>query len=133
MRRHWTQGQEIDRDTIEEEQQDALYAAGLTEEDVEEIFSCARHGRVEEIERLLERGVPVDVRDEYGNTLLTIACQNGNKRVAKVCLRRSADLNARNYKGDHYGYGDTLGQYLVDKGANEHARNKSGKEVYDGI
>jgi len=131
---------ELDRDVIEEEQQEVLYAAGLTDDDVEEIFRSARHGRVEEIESLLDRGIPVDVRDEHGNTLLTIACQNGNKRVAKVCLRRSADLNARNYKGNtplhycyHYGYGESLGQYLVDKGANAHARNKAGKEVYAGI
>ena len=48
------QEQEIDRDVIEEEQQDALYAAGLSDSDVEEIFSCARHGRVEGVERLLE-------------------------------------------------------------------------------
>ncbi len=131
---------EVDRELIELDQQEALDAAGLTEQDVEDIFSCARHGRVEEVEKILEKGMPVDVRDEYGNTLLTIACQNGNKRVAKACLRRAADLNARNYKGNtplhycyQYGYGDSLGQYLISKGANEYARNKAGKEVYDGI
>jgi ankyrin repeat protein len=66
--------------------------------------------------------MPVDVRDEYGSTLLIIACQNGNKRVAKQVLRRGADINCRNYKGNtplhycyQYGYGDTLGQYLISK------------------
>ena len=84
---------------------------GLSEADVLDIFSFARHGRVEEIERLLNRGVPVDVRDEFGNTLLIIACQQGNKRVAKSVLRRGANINARNTKGNtplhycfHFGY-----------------------------
>lgn len=79
----------------------------ISEQDIEDVFRFARHGRVEEIERLLGQGVPVDVRDSYGNTLLITACQNGNKRVAKTVLRRGANINARNYKGNtplHYCY-----------------------------
>ena len=112
----------------------------ISEEDVSDLFSFARHGRVEEIERMLNRGVPVDVRDEWGNTLLTTACQNGNKRVAKAVLRRGANINARNAKGNtplhycfHFGYGDTLGQYIISKGADESARNNQGKPPWDGI
>lgn len=78
---------------------------GFYQSEVDDIFSYARHGRVEEIEKLLGKGLPVDVRDTYGNTLLIIACQNGNKRVAKAVLRRGANINARNHKGNtplHY-------------------------------
>jgi hypothetical protein len=77
------------------------------EYELEEIFSFARHGRCEEIEKLLDQGLPVDVRDEWGNTLLIIACQNGNKRAAKTVLRRGANINSRNFKGNtplHYCY-----------------------------
>ena len=56
----------------------------VNEQDIEDIFSYARHSRCDDIERLLNRGVPVDVRDQFGNTLLIIACQNGNKKVAKT-------------------------------------------------
>lgn len=115
-------------------------ASGITEKDVEDIFSYARHGRCPEIENLLSAGIPVDVKDMHGNTLLTIACQNGNKRVAKAVLRRGANINARNFKGNtplhycyHYGYGDTLGQYLISKGADPHALNKEGIPPYSGI
>lgn len=116
----------------------------VSDQDVEDIFSYARHGRCDDIDRLLNRGIPVDVRDEYGNTLLTIASQNGNKRVAKTVLRRGGNINARNHKGNtplHYcfhcelellsccallsccfckiifavGYGESLGQYLISK------------------
>ena len=117
-----------------------VYAAGMSDQDVDDIFSYARHGRVDEIERLLDKGIPVDVRDAYGNTLLTIACQNGNKRVAKCVLRRAANINSRNNKGNtplhycySYGYGDTLGAYLISKGADVHSRNLAGKGIYDGI
>ena len=151
----------------EEDEYEALdlAASGLSEKDVEDVFSYARHGRCEEIERLFSKGLPVDVRDGYGNTVLTIACQNGNKRVAKAVLRRGANINARNHKGNtplHYcyhcksnanfhtcfylsqphdlflftssdGYGDTLGQYIVSKGADAEARNNAGKTIYQGI
>lgn len=155
---------------IEEEEEYValdLAAAGLSEKDVEDVFSYARHGRCEEMERLFSKGLPVDVRDAYGSTVLIIACQNGNKRVAKAVLRRGANINARNHKGNtplHYcyhckfygpviffftvflifillfavfgvadGYGDSLGQYLISKGADADARNNAGKTIEQGI
>jgi len=111
----------------------------LVSSDVEDIFSYARHGRSEEVERLLDRGIPVNVRDSYGNTILTIACQNGNKRMAKLALRRGADIDARNYRGNtplhycaQYGYWDSLGTYLIEKGADPHLRNNEGRACRDG-
>ncbi|CAM9236310.1 unnamed protein product [Ectocarpus fasciculatus] len=113
---------------------------GISDQDVEDIFSFGRHERCADIERLLDRGIPINVRDEFGNTLLTIACQNGSKRVAKIVLRRGADINSRNHRGNtplhycyHYGYGDTLGQYLMSKGADASIRNNSGRPCWDGI
>lgn len=38
----------------------------------------------------------IDAMDATGNTLLSIACQNNNKRIAKLCLRRDADINTQN-------------------------------------
>lgn len=108
--------------------------------DIESLFSSARHGRVDEIEKVLNAGVPIDVRDGHGNTILIIACQNGNKRVAKLVLRRGANINGRNHKGNsplhycfHYGYGDSLGQYLISKGADASIRNNAGRLCWDGI
>ncbi|KAJ8608292.1 hypothetical protein CTAYLR_010383 [Chrysophaeum taylorii] len=92
------------------------------------------------IERLLARGVPPNVRDEHGNTILIIACQNGLKRVAKAALRHGADINAVNARGNTglhfcfaYGYGDTLGQYLMSKGADPNVVNNSGLNCYEGL
>lgn len=92
---------------FEEDDYDQQPPSHISEQDVEDIFSFTRHGRLEEIERLLNKGVPVDIRDLYGNTILITACQNGNKRVAKAALRRGANINARNYRGNtplHYCY-----------------------------
>jgi ankyrin repeat protein len=41
----------------------------------------------------------MDAKDVTGNTLLSIACQNNNKRIARLCLRRGADLNTQNVRG----------------------------------
>jgi ankyrin repeat protein len=32
----------------------------------------------------VERGCPVDYKDQYGNTLLNVAAQNGHKSLIKV-------------------------------------------------
>lgn len=49
---------------------------------------------------LMRSGVPADVRDDHGNTILLVACQNGHKRALKVALRRGADINAKNSRGN---------------------------------
>lgn len=83
-----------------QQMEDEDLAAGIDKTDLDELFRFSRHGRADEVERLLSSGIPVDVRDENGNTVLIIACQNGNKRVAKAALRRGANINARNLKGN---------------------------------
>jgi hypothetical protein len=75
-------------------------AAGYDEAD--QIFSLARHNRLEEVEALLNSGIPVDILDAYGNTILHIACQNGLKKMAKVALRRGGNINAQNVSGIVY-------------------------------
>ena len=111
-----------------------------SEEDIQGVISAARHGRVPEVAAYLDHGIPVNIRDKFGNTILAIACQNGLKKMAKLALRRGADINARNYKGNTplhfcftYGYGDTLGQYLISKGADPAIKNHQGSTCYEGL
>ena len=112
----------------------------VNEEDVKTIFQAMRHNRSQEVTKLLDRGVPINVKDKFGNTILAVACQNGLKRLAKLALRRGADINSRNFKGNTplhfcytYGYGDTLGNYLISKGADATIRNHQGLVCYDGL
>jgi len=104
-------------------------------------FSLTRHNRYDEIEGLLDAGLPVEARDQYGNIILIVACQNGLKRIAKLALRRGADINAQNAYGNTplhfcymYNHGSTLGAYLISKGANPLIPNYEGRlchQVFD--
>jgi len=107
--------------------------------DVADVFSFARHNRVQDIERLLVRGVPADSRDVHGNTIAIIGAQNGHKRVVKAALRRGADVNASNLRGNTclhfcfaFGFVE-LGEYLITKGADNRIVNASGKTCYEGL
>uniref|UniRef100_A0A7S4L0K1 Uncharacterized protein n=1 Tax=Guillardia theta TaxID=55529 RepID=A0A7S4L0K1_GUITH len=108
-------------------------------DDLKTLFSRARHGRYKEVEALLDSGLSPDLRDEFGNTVLIIAAQNGNKRITKICLRRGANINAQNFRGQtslHYCYAFgymELGSYLESKGANPKIRNEFGLDCYEGI
>ena len=110
--------------------------------DFAELCSFVRHGKYKEVEDKLNEPdwtLPVDYPDAVGNTLLMVCCQNGNKRLSKLCLRRGAELNKQNINGQsclHYcfGYGfEDLGEYLVQKGADDSMKNADGLTCYEGL
>ena len=78
-------------------------------------------------------GVPIDLRDENGNQILTIGCQNNKKKIVKLALRYGADINSVNNSGNtalHFcaKYGLTsLSRYLISKGADPTIRNNEGR------
>lgn len=94
------------------------------------------------MEEIAEGALRYDVNYQdakYKNTLLHIACQNGNKLMTKTCLRNGADLNCQNSRGNTplhfcYAYGySALGDYLVSKGANDGLCNVDGLTCYEGL
>jgi hypothetical protein len=104
-------------------------------------FTVVRAGRIEELRDILVTGL-VDLnqdRDHAGNSLLIVAAQNGNKRVIKELLRKGADPNTRNDKGNtalHYLFAykhRELGEYLIDKGADDTLTNNDGLTPYEGL
>ena len=111
----------------------AAHTSNSNRQRTQDIFSLARHARVQEVEDLLLRGIPITSRDENGNSILSIGCQNGSKRIAKLALRFGADINERNDAGNtplHYCslYQKTsLLQYLISKGADTSIRNNEGQ------
>ncbi len=60
--------------------------------DAARVLSKVRHNRMEEVQRLLDEGLPVDATDDNGNAMLHIACQNGHRRLAKVLHSPSLDV-----------------------------------------
>lgn len=89
---------------------------------VRQVFSLARHGRVKELHQMLiQNELPAIVTDDHGNTLLHIAAQNNNRRLAKWGLRFGINPRQTNAKGlcairycMRYKYTE-LGDYLLHK------------------
>ena len=116
--------------------------ANILAADFKKLSSLARHGKYEEVENLMNQSdweVPINYTDEQGRTLLHIVCQNGNKRLAKLCLRRGIKINAQTLTGQtalHYAFGfgfASLGEYLISKGADDSIRNVHGLTCYEGL
>jgi len=85
---------------IDSEDADSRGPNAISSDDGSNIFSLTRHGRVEDVDNLLLNGIPVDGRDNFGNTILHIACQNGNKKLLKLALRYGANMNIANFRGN---------------------------------
>ena len=110
--------------------------------DLEMMETWVRHGKYQEIEDMLdspEWTQPIDAKDIHGNTLLSICAQNGNKRIAKLCLRRGAEINSQNLNGQtplHFAFAynfEELGEYLISKGADDSITNADGLTAYEGL
>jgi len=101
---------------------------------------AVKNHNITELEKVLDtEGLSVETRDQHGNTLLILACQQGSKKLAKFMLRRGANINAQNNGGNtslHYLYEYkhvTLAEYLLRKGANDGIKNSNGLTVYEGV
>ncbi|CAM9386908.1 unnamed protein product [Ectocarpus sp. 6 AP-2014] len=113
---------------------------GDTAPDVETVFSQVRNGRLKRVEDSLEKGFSIDTTDEHGNTALLVACQNCNVQLCEMLLRRGADVNHRNGRGNtplHYAMAyDTqgvLGEMLISRGGDDTVTNRDGLSCYDGL
>ncbi len=86
-----------------------------------------------------EGDLDINTRDQHGNTLFILACQQGSKKLAKFLLRRGSDMNAQNHAGNtalHYlnEYNHTnLAAWLVRKGADDKRKNLEGLTAYEGV
>ena len=100
---------------------------------------CAKTGNDVGLQDALDQEVYVDCKDEFGNTLLILAGQQGNKKIAKMLLRAGADIHAQNDAGCSvlhycYEYGKSeLAQYLQSKGADDSLLNAEGLTPYEGL
>src|SRR5690348_16246696 len=66
-----------------------------------EIFSLARHNRIPLLQKHLDSpGCNINATDEFGNSLLIIASQNGHKNLAKLLIKQGADINFQNVRLD---------------------------------
>ncbi|MCG2621494.1 ankyrin repeat domain-containing protein [Arthrobacter sp. I2-34] len=59
-------------------------------------MDLAREGRTGELAEFLDHGLPVDVRDPEGNTLLMLAAYHGRGETVGMLLERGGDPDLRN-------------------------------------
>jgi ankyrin repeat protein len=104
------------------------------------VFSQARNGRIKRVEESLNMGFSLEAEDEKGNTLLLVACQNSNRRLVEMLLVRGANINHQNAQGNtalHYALAfdasGQLGEYLIERGADDTIDNIEGLTPYDGV
>jgi ankyrin repeat protein len=87
------------------------------------LFDRARAGEAERLAAYVDAGVPVDLTDAAGNTVLMLGAYHGHPDVVKVLAARGADVNAINDRGQtplagavFKGYADVTAA-LVEAGA----------------
>ena len=96
------------------------------------LLLAAKQGKVEQVQRLLDRGVPVTVVDRAGETSLHLAARWGREDVAAILLDRGAPLEAANTEGRtplHIAAKEnqeSLIILLLDRGATLEAMDHSG-------
>ena len=70
----------------------------MTDYLLQDAFSLVRHNRFKQLNAFIDQHqIEINEQDDKGNTMLSVACQNGHKRMAKIVLRRGADINVQNY------------------------------------
>lgn len=107
---------------------------------VTQAILAVKNHNIQHLERVLDtEALSIETRDQHGNTLFILACQQGSKRLAKFLLRRGADINAQNNSGNtalhylHEYHHRLLADYLERKGADNSIRNAKGLTVYEGV
>jgi ankyrin repeat protein len=88
------------------------------------VVTTKKHGYLEVVKLLLEKGAKVDVKNNFGNTALLIASGNGQSDVVKLLLDKGASVDLGNNQGvtpllmaAQYGDVDVITPLLA-KGAN---------------
>lgn len=72
----------------------------LSEEQTAKVIALAmdlaRQGETTELMEFLDHGLPLDVQDAEGNTLLMLAAYRGNLETVQALIARGADVDLRN-------------------------------------
>ncbi|MBO1767212.1 MULTISPECIES: ankyrin repeat domain-containing protein [Allobranchiibius] len=100
--------------------------------------ACADFARTGDADRLaayVDRGVPVDLTDASGNTLLMLAAYHGHASAVKALIERGADVNRLNDRGQSPLAGavfkgeDTIVWVLLEAGADVDAGSPSAAQT----
>jgi ankyrin repeat protein len=97
------------------------------------VFQHARAGQAQELEAMLRMGLPPNLRNEKGDSLLMLASYHGHVDAVRVLLAHGADPELANDRGQTPLAGAAFKgdmatiQCLLDGGADANGRNEGGK------
>ncbi|SAL79297.1 ankyrin repeat-containing protein [Caballeronia peredens] len=98
-----------------------------------EVFDVARRGDAAMLDALLSKGVPPNLRNEKGDSLVMLASYHGHADAVRVLLEHKADPDLRNDNGQtpiagaaFKGFTDVIGT-LLDHGANVEGASPDGR------
>lgn len=63
------------------------------------LFDAARAGSTDFVVSAIDQGVPVNLTDEKGNTLVMLAAYHGHAQLVRALAERNADVNRLNDRG----------------------------------
>jgi len=92
----------------------------------------ARHGDAEQLAAMLDHGLPVNLADHKGQTLLMLASYHGHTNATRLLLERGAEVDRRNMRGQTPLGGaafkghEQVVALLLQYGADIHADNGAG-------
>lgn len=66
---------------------------------VRQVFAMVRAGEADRLRPLLERGLPANLRNQNGDSLLMLACYHGHAETASLLLAHGGDTALRNDRG----------------------------------
>lgn len=91
------------------------------------LFDFARQGKTPELRQYVLAGIPVNLTNHKGDTLLMLACYHGHLDTVNMLLEKDADTNVLNERGQSpiagavfKGY-DDVAKAMMEKGADLYA------------
>lgn len=63
------------------------------------LFDFAREGKTAELDQYISSGIPINLTNSKGDTLLMLASYHGHLDTTKMLLEKGADANASNDRG----------------------------------
>ncbi|WP_120002809.1 ankyrin repeat domain-containing protein [Nesterenkonia muleiensis] len=112
----------------------------LTDEQLEflnSLFDRARNGQTDELLGLIDQGIPVNLTNAQGDTLLILAAYNDHADLALGLIQREADVDRLNDRGQGalscavFRQNQQITSLLLEAGADPHLGEQSAYAVID--